>query len=76
MLYMGKYGFNIFLFHTFIYYLYFPQLIYATSNPILIFLSLLISFMMLSWAIEKLKMVLQFYELQSKVILKLRYDND
>lgn len=76
MFFMGKHSFNIFLFHTFIFYLYFPQLIYATSNPIVIFLSLLISCMILSWAMEKLKKVLHFYELQSKVISKLNYNND
>lgn len=73
MLFMGKHSFNIFLFHTFIFYLYFPQFIYTTGNPVIIFFSLLISCIIISWGIERLKQILYFYELQDKIISKLIY---
>lgn len=55
MEYLGRHSFNIFLFHTFIYYMFFPTLIYWSKNPVIIFFSLLISCIVISIGIEKLK---------------------
>lgn len=66
--FLGKHSFNIFLFHTFIYYLYFPMVIYWSRNPIIIFLSLLISSIAISLGIEKLKKSIGFYRLQDMLI--------
>lgn len=54
----GKHSFNIFLFHTFIYYLYFPNVFYYPRNPILIFLWLLAICLLISMGIEKLKKII------------------
>ena len=67
LVFLGKHSFNIFLFHTFIYYLYFPFLIYWSRNPLLIFLSLLASSIVLSIGLEKLKEWIGFYKLQNKL---------
>lgn len=53
----GKHSFNIFLFHTFIYYLYFPDVLYYPRNPILIFLWLLAICLLISIGIEKIKRI-------------------
>lgn len=68
--FLGKHSFNIFLFHTFIYYLYFPFLIYWSRNPIIIFISLLISSIVVSIGIEKLKNMIGFYKLQNWLMQK------
>lgn len=54
----GKHSFNIFLFHTFIFYLYFPEVIYYFRNPILIYLELLAICLSISMSIEKLKKII------------------
>ena len=41
MQFLGRHSMNIFLFHTFIFYFWFQDFIYATHNPLLIFLTLL-----------------------------------
>lgn len=56
--FIGVHSFNIFLFHTFIYYYYFPRFIYSFENPILIFSVLLAICLVVSLGIEKLKEVL------------------
>ena len=53
--FIGVHSFNIFLFHTFIYYYYFPNFIYGFKNPLLIFAVLLGICLILSVGIEKLK---------------------
>lgn len=63
--FIGKHSMNIFLFHTFIYYYYFREFIYAPQNPILIFLLLLGICLIISVLIEKLKGALQFQRLES-----------
>lgn len=50
----GKHSFNIFLFHTFLYYLYIPDIIYWNRNPIIIFLTLLAFCLPTSYFINKL----------------------
>lgn len=61
--FLGKHSFNIFLFHTFIYYLYLPQLIYWHRNPIIIFLTLLLFSITISYVIEYSKDKLGYYSL-------------
>lgn len=58
--FIGIHSFNIFLFHTFIYYYYFADLIYAFKNPLLIFALLLIVCLLISVVIEALKKRLSF----------------
>ncbi len=53
--FIGVHSFNIFLFHTFIYYYYFPTFTYSFQNPVLIFVVLLVICLALSVGIEKLK---------------------
>ncbi len=66
--FLGKHSFNIFLFHTFIYYLYFPFAIYWSRNPFIIFVSLLLSSIALSVGIEWLKKAVGFYRLQNWIL--------
>lgn len=68
--FIGKHSFNIFLFHTFIYYLYFPMLIYWSRNPFIIFFSLFLSSIVLSIGLEKLKHLLGFYNAQNYLMNK------
>lgn len=65
--FLGKHSFNIFLFHTFIYYYYFPFLIYWSRNPVIIFISLLLSSIAISLGIEKLKDWMRFYKIQNRI---------
>ena len=58
--FIGVHSFNIFLFHTFIYYYYFPTFIYGFGNPVLIFAVLLGVCLLISVGIEKLKEVIGF----------------
>lgn len=53
--FIGKHSMNIFLFHTFIYYIYFPDLIYWSRNPIMIYMTLLAACLCVSVMIEWLK---------------------
>lgn len=58
----GKHSFNIFLFHTFLYYLYIPQIIYWHPNPIIILITLLLFCLSLSYAMEYGKNKLGYYK--------------
>ena len=60
---LGKHSMNIFLFHTFIFLYWFRDYIYITRNPLLIFLSLLLSCWIISVAIEFIKNKIGFYRL-------------
>ena len=53
--FIGKHSMNIFLFHTFIFYFWFQQFIYASRNPIIIFLTLLAICLPISIALEWIK---------------------
>lgn len=53
--FIGEHSYNIFLFHTFIYYYYFGDFIYAFKYPVVIFMVLLSLCLLVSGAIEKLK---------------------
>ena len=52
---IGRHSMNIFLFHTFIYYYWFREIIYAPRNPVVIYAFLLAVCLLVSFAIEKLK---------------------
>lgn len=65
--FMGDHLFNIFLFHSFIYYYYFPEWIYSFENPTLIFLVLLSSSLFVSVILEQVKKYTGFYWLQDKL---------
>lgn len=67
LIFLGKHSMNIFLFHTFIYLYWFKSYIYFTSNPLLIFLSLLISCLAISFAIERIKTMINFRFLIQKI---------
>lgn len=69
--FLGKHSFNIFLFHTFIFAYYFKEYIYFSSNPILIYLSLLVVCIPISMLIERIRMSLHINKLQDMVIKKL-----
>lgn len=66
--FLGQHSFNIFLFHTFIYLYYFHNFIFWSRNPIIICISLLITCIIISIMIEKLKVLLRIYILQEKLI--------
>ena len=52
MSFLGKHSMNIFLFHTFIFYFWFQDFIYASRNPIIIFLTLLVVCIPISIVLE------------------------
>lgn len=58
--FVGIHSFNIFLFHTFIYYYYFPNFIYAFKYPVLIFAVLLGVCLVISVGIEAFKKKIAF----------------
>lgn len=61
--FVGIHSFNIFLFHTFIYYYYFPDFIYSFKYPLAIFAVLLGICLLISVGIEKFKKVIGFDKL-------------
>jgi peptidoglycan/LPS O-acetylase OafA/YrhL len=61
--FVGIHSFNIFLFHTFIYYYYFPDFIYSFKYPVLIFAVLLGICLVISVGIEKFKKEIGFDKL-------------
>lgn len=61
----GRHSCNIFLFHTFFYFYFFPDFIYAFRWPPLIFAALLALCLAASWALEWMKERLGFYQLQN-----------
>jgi peptidoglycan/LPS O-acetylase OafA/YrhL len=69
--YVGKHSFNIFLFHTFIFYYYFKSFIYSFYSPVIIFVVLLVICLALSACMEKLKKISRFYELQNYILDKI-----
>ena len=69
--FLGKHSFNIFLFHTFIFYLYFQDFIYLLYNPLLIYLLLLFICVVLSVVIEWGKNRFGFYRMQTALIYKI-----
>lgn len=72
LVFVGKHSMNIFLFHTFIYYYYFHDMIYWSGNPFFIFLTLFVVCLVVSWLIEWLKTVVRFQYLCQNIILKIQ----
>lgn len=66
--FIGIHSFNIFLFHTFIYFYYWKDIIYFTDTPILIFLSLLFSSLIISISLEYIKQLLYFDKIYRYII--------
>ena len=62
--FLGRHSYNIFLFHTFIYYYFFHDLIYWSRNPVITPLTLLMVCIPISMAIEWLKKEVQINRLQ------------
>lgn len=65
--FMGKHSFNIFLFHTF-FLLYMHHYIYWSKNPILIFLTMLLTSIVVSVVIEKIRMLFGINKFQQLLI--------
>lgn len=68
LVFIGKHSFNIFLFHTFIYLLYFQSYIYWTTNPFLIFVTMFTTCVIISVIIEYLKNTLGVKRFQNFLI--------
>lgn len=66
----GRHSFNIFLFHTFLFYLYFPQIIYFNRNPLAIFATLLVSCLLISLVIEYIKKAIGFNNITKLIMQK------
>ncbi len=66
--FLGEHSFNIFLFHSFIYLLYFKPFIYSFKIPVVIFAVLLGICLILSVAMEKIKAKIKFYEFQKYIL--------
>ena len=64
----GRHSMNIFLFHTFIFYYYFHDWIYASRNPVLIFLTLFLACLLISVGMEQLKKLVRFDRLGSRFV--------
>ncbi len=68
MQYVGKHSMNMYLTHTFIFGYFFHDFIYGFKFPILIFLALFATSLLLSICIEFAKRHIGFYRLQGKVV--------
>jgi len=66
--FLGEHSFNIFLFHTFIYYYFFSEQLYAFRNPVLIFCVLTLVCLAISVLIERLKEITRFETLEATSI--------
>ena len=69
--FLGRHSMNIFLFHTFIFYLWFREYIYMSRNPLIIYIFLLLSCIFVSIMIEQLKRLIKFEKCQVRIIEKL-----
>ena len=65
--FLGRHLFNIFLFHTFIYYYFWPELIYAPGNPLAILALLLGISLAVSLLLDKLKALAGLPRRQDKI---------
>lgn len=68
MQFVGKHSMNMYLTHTFIFGYFFHDFIYGFKYPILIFLALFVTSLLLSVCIEFIKNQIGFYKLQSKTV--------
>ncbi len=62
--FFGNHSYNIFLFHTFIYDYYFHNFVYYTRNPLIIYITLLVTCILVSMTIQKIKIILRINELE------------
>ena len=67
LVFLGKHSFNIFLFHTFIFNYYFHDYIYWSTNPVIIFLTLLAACTTISCILEIFKRFLKIEKLLKTV---------
>jgi len=65
--FLGKHSINIYLTHTFVYFLWFSEFIYSFKNPILIFIVLLVICLAISIVLEYGKKVVNLPALVSNV---------
>jgi peptidoglycan/LPS O-acetylase OafA/YrhL len=65
--FLGEHLFNIFLFHTFIFYYFWKDFIYGFDQPVLIFAVLLVLCVAVSMIIERVKVVMGFYVATQKL---------
>ncbi len=65
--FLGKQLFNIFLFHTFIFYYFFPDFIYSFDHPVLSFLVLLVICVVISYILELTKKWIGFQKIQTAI---------
>lgn len=65
--FLGRHSMDIFLFHTFIYSHWFKAEIYASRNPVIIFLTLLVVCVIISLILEQIKKLLRINNLINKV---------
>lgn len=65
--FLGRHSFNIFLFHTFLFYLYFQEMIYWSRNPVVIFLTLVFACVGISYVIEMIKSGIHFKKLHDTI---------
>ena len=68
MQYVGKHSMNMYLTHTFIFGYFFADFIYGFKYPVLIFLALFTTSLLLSICIEFVKRRIGFYKLSGKVV--------
>jgi peptidoglycan/LPS O-acetylase OafA/YrhL len=74
--FLGKHLFNIFLFHTFIFYFFFQDFIYSFKQPVLIFLMLLVICLGISFILELIKKLIGLQKIQvaiDKIPIRDRY---
>ena len=62
--FIGKHSMNIFLFHTFIYSYYFEDFIFFSRNPLIIYITLLLTCILISLFIEFIKDKIGFYKIR------------
>lgn len=65
--FFGRHSINIFLFHTFIFYMWFEEIIYITRNPLIIFLELLSVYLIISVILESIKKIIRFDSIIVKI---------
>lgn len=70
LIYLGKHSMNIFMIHTFLYFYFYREYIYFTSNPAAIFGVLLASSLLLSIILEFIKTELGLYRLADRLTQK------
>ena len=68
LMYFGKHSMSIFLFHTFIFHIWFRDFIYSTGNPIIIYGILLMICIMISELIIRVKRLVHFDKVLEKSI--------